>query len=560
MIPGTTTAEQPPEENAERAKDPAAGPAPADADTADATHATDATDAADAAERTGAAAQTATATATDSDASDAAADSGPDSRADSGAAAKPLPFYRSWSPHLVPLSVMCGLATALYCTLGLVRFANFRVSSYDLVIFDQAVRGYANFSAPTVPLRGVTGGFGMDYLQLADHFSPILALLAPFYWLHDGPQTLIVAQAVLFAAAIPFVWNFTRRVLGTPHAYLVAVAYAISWPIATTVSVDFHEVAFVPLLSAIAIDRLHAGKTLPGLIAVGALLITKEDMGLMVLGLGAWQFLTGRRKLGVGLMVTGVTVLELVRRVLIPWAGGDPSYYWRYNQIGENVPELLWFAVTRPHEIVAMLFNEHSKWDTWGLLLWPSLFLCLLSPLVLAALPLILERLLAESENWWSTGWHYDSFVIVILLLAGVDGAARLIRWLRKREKIRQVSGWKLAYAAAVCAVAVTTVPYRPFDQLMSPEFYKPDPRYNSRVEAMKLIPDGVVVEASDDFGPKMSSRTTVLWWDYQKRGTPWIIASINPDLRGLVDSYLTEGYELLFDREDIIVLHRIGA
>lgn len=527
MIPGTTTAEQPPEEETVRAQ--GQDPAPAE-------HA----------ERTERAEETAADTA--------------DAAADTATAARPRPFYRSWSPHLIPLGVMCVLATALYCTLGLVRFANFRVSSYDLVIFDQAVRGYANFSAPTVPLRGVTGGFGMDYIQLADHFSPILALLAPFYWLHDGPQTLIVAQAVLFAAAIPFVWNFTRRVLGTPHAYLVAVAYAISWPIATTVNVDFHEVAFVPLLSAIAIDRLHAGRTLPGLIAIGGLLITKEDMGLMVLGLGAWQFLTGRRRLGIGLMVTGMTVLELVRRVLIPLAGGDPSYYWRFNRLGEDLPELLWFAVTHPHEVLIMLFDEHSKWDTWGMLLWPSLFLCLLSPLVLGALPLILERLLADSENWWSTGWHYDSFTVVILLLAGVDGADRLIRWLRKRRKVHQGHGVRLAYAAAVCAVAVTTVPYRPFDQLMSPDFYKPDPRYQSRVEAMKLIPDGVVVEASDDFGPKLSSRTTVLWWDYQKRGTPWIIASINPDLRGLVESYLTEGYELLFDREDIIVLHRIGA
>jgi hypothetical protein len=141
-----------------------------------------------------------------------------------------------------------------------------------------------------------------------------------------------------------------------------------------------------------------------------------------------------------------------------------------------------------------------------------------------------------------------------------VDGAARVIRWLRERQRIRPGHGLKIAYAAAVCVVAITTVPYRPFDQLMSPEFYKSDPRTTSRHEAMRLVPDGVVVETSDDFGPNMSGRTTVLWWDYQKRGTPWIIASVNQDLRGLIDTYLTEGYELLFDRDDIIVLHRIGT
>ncbi|MBX6383380.1 MAG: DUF2079 domain-containing protein [Microbispora sp.] len=462
--------------------------------------------------------------------------------------------------HRIALPVMCALSTALYLALSLIRFSHFQVSSYDLVIFDQAVRGYSHFSAPTVPLRGVTGGFGMDYIQLADHFSPILAVLAPFYWIHDGPETLLVAQAVLFALAIPFVWRFTRRVLGTPHAYLVSVAYAISWPIAQATAVEFHEVAFVPLLSAIAVERLHAGRRLPGLLAVLGLLLTKEDLGLMVAGLGAWLFLTGQRRLGAGLALTGVTAFEVIRKFLIPLAGGDPTYYTRYPRLGQDLPQMLWHALARPHEFVAMLFDDHSKVDTWGLLLWPTLFVCLLSPLFLAALPLILERLLADSDNWWSTGWHYDAFVVAILLMAGVDGAARLIRWLERRRRPRPGHGLRLTYAAAVFAVAVTTVPYRPFDNLMTPDFYQPDPRTEARELAMSMVPDGVVVEASDDFGARLSGRATVLWWDYQKRGTPWIVASVNNDLRGLIDSYLTEGYELRLDRDDIVVLHRIGA
>ncbi|MBP2706570.1 DUF2079 domain-containing protein [Microbispora sp. RL4-1S] len=470
------------------------------------------------------------------------------------------PRRRLPGPHALALGVMCALATVLYCAVSLLRFAHYQFSSYDLVIFDQAVRGWSRFSLPLVPLRGVTGGFGMDYNQLADHFSPILATLAPFYWLHDGPQTLLVAQAVLFALAIPFVWNFTRRVLGTPHAYLVALAYAISWPIAQATNVEFHEVAFVPLLSAIAIERLHAGRRLPGVLAVAGLLLTKEDMGLMVAGLGAWLFFTGRRELGAGLALAGLTVLEVVRKLVIPLAGGKPEYYMRYSKLGPDLPQILWKLVTHPQQAVVMLFDDHSKWNTWGLLLWPALFLCLLSPLVLAALPLIMERLLADSDNWWSTGWHYDAFVVVILLLAGVDGAARLIRFLERRGLLRRGHGLKLAYAGAVAAVAITTVPYRPFDQLMTPDFYHPDQRAATRALALSMVPAGTVVEATDDFGARLSGHDTVLWWDYQKRGTPWIVASVNGDLRGVVDSYLTEGYELKFDQEDIIVLHRIGS
>ncbi|TQS21875.1 DUF2079 domain-containing protein [Microbispora hainanensis] len=549
MITGTTTSGRPAEEPPRKGSDPD--------DTMEAA-AVDGTAVAEPGDAAGTRAAGETETAGENEpTATAAPEERPAGEADPGGPAAGI--LRS-NRHLIALSVLCALSTVLNCTLSLLRLAHFQVATYDLVIFDQAVRGYSHFSAPTVPLRGVTGGFGMDYIQLADHFSPILAVLAPFYWLHDGPETLLVAQAVLFALAIPFLWKFTRRVLGTPHAYLVSVAYAISWPVAQATAVEFHEVAFVPLLSAIAVERLHAGRRLPGLLAVLGLLLTKEDLGLMVAGLGVWLFFTGQRRLGTGLVFTGVAVFEVVRKFLIPLAGGNPAYYTRYSKLGEDLPQMLWSAVTHPLQFVGMLFDDHSKWDTWGLLVWPALFLCLLSPLVLAALPLILERLLADSDNWWSTGWHYDAFVIMILLMAGVDGAARLIRWLERRGVPRPGHGLRLAYAAAVFAVAVTTVPYRPFDNLMNPDFYHPDPRTQAREQAISMVPEGVVVEASDDFGARLSGRATVLWWDYQKRGTPWIVASVNNDLRGVVNSYLTEGYELRLDREDIVVLHRIGS
>src|SRR5688500_6049387 len=114
------------------------------------------------------------------------------------------PMTRLWI-HLLSLA-----AAFAYALLGLVKLVTFRATTFDLVIVDQAVRGYARFGPPYIPSVGVFHGRGMDYPQLADHFSPIYALLAPLYWIHDGPATLIVAQAVLFAAAIPFLWKFTH--------------------------------------------------------------------------------------------------------------------------------------------------------------------------------------------------------------------------------------------------------------------------------------------------------------------------------------------------------------
>ena len=105
----------------------------------------------------------------------------------------------------------------------------------------------------------MSDGQGAHFLLLADHWSPVLALLAPLYWIHDSPATLLVAQGVLFALAIPPLWAYTRRQLGAGAAYFVCVAYALSLPVMEAVIFDFHEVAFVPVLTAVMVERFDAG-------------------------------------------------------------------------------------------------------------------------------------------------------------------------------------------------------------------------------------------------------------------------------------------------------------
>ena len=166
--------------------------------------------------------------------------------------------------HPAAVGALTALVAVAYCGFALAQYYTFRTSSFDLVIFDQAVRSYAHFHPGIAPIFNVFEGLGPNFPILGNHFSPIDAALAPLYWIHDGPQTLLVAQAVLFALAIPPLWVFTRRTFGggpkaTVAVYLVSVAYALSWPVASALAFDFHEVAFVPLLTAVALERLQAG-------------------------------------------------------------------------------------------------------------------------------------------------------------------------------------------------------------------------------------------------------------------------------------------------------------
>jgi uncharacterized membrane protein len=519
------------------------------------------------------------------------------------------------NPHLIAVGALTLVMAALYCVFALAQLYRFRTSSYDLVIFDEAVRSYSHFLPGTSIIKGLHNGFGPHFSELGDHWSPILAALSPLYWIYSGPQTLLVAQAVLFALAIPPLWVFTRRAFGggrkaTVAAYLVSVAYALSWPIASALAFDFHEVAFAPLLIAIALERLQAGRLRTALIALTALLLVKEDMGLLVAGIGIYLAVARprvvRRQLLVGciLIVAGLLDTVIATYVLIPAFGGRSDYYWAYTALGANGQQAVGHLITHPISSLKLLITPRVKLVTMLWLFGAFCFLPLRSPIALATIPLLLERMMANLfGNWWVTSYQYNAYLVVILACAAVDGAARLDRSLLFR---RYLAGGRagqlespeaaaadgqdtgrvpeprpgrgtpgtvaLGCAAAMCAVAVFLVPRFGFGPALHPSFYRRTPAEKAEAAVAAAVPSGVVVAATNNVGPALSSRDTVLLWDGDggtpPLGAPWVVANVRA-LQFTFHSVLEQkqrvallersGYRVVFRRRGYIVLHRSG-
>jgi len=479
--------------------------------------------------------------------------------------------------HRRGIAVLTAVAALINVTDALIRFRRFLSSTFDLVIFDQGVRGYAHLSAPVSIARGVADGGTAHFVLLSDHWSPILAVLAPFYWLHDGPATLLVAQGVLFALAVPPLWVFTARELGPRAAYCVAAAYALSLPIMAAVTFDFHEVAFVPVLTAVMAERFQAGRRGLGIAAAVALLLVKEDMGLLVAGFGVYLLLTRRRWTGLGFAVGGLVATWLASHVLIPAFGGSATFYWAYGQFGPAAGSAAGNIVTHPLHALHVLVTPGVKVRTMVGLLVPLGFLALASPLVLAALPLLAERMLASGYPlWWQAKFQYDAFIVMILFLAAVDGAARLQRqWRRAGLHLpgltvrgRSARDWPPAtiWASIVLIAALAYLPFSPFGQLLHPKYYMVNPRMAAADRAVAHVPSGVEVEAANNIGPHLSGRDTVLLLDGAPRWAPWVVA----DTKGLDFPFCTpqqqaqdvtylkaHGYQQVFADDGYVVLHR---
>ncbi len=473
-----------------------------------------------------------------------------------------------WRDRVI-LAAITVTAAALYATHSLTRLADFRASSYDLVIFDQAVRSYSRGDLPIAVVKGVHNGFGPAFSTLGDHWSPILAVLAPLYWLFDGPRTLLVAQAVLLAAAAVPLWALTRRLLGRAEAHCVAAAYALSWPVVETIAFDFHEAAFAPLLTAVLLERWQAGRRVHVVLAALALLLVKEDMGLLVAGFGV-VLLTRRgwRAMGGGFVAGGLAHTWLASQVLIPLFGGRADYYWAYGALGADFGGVARTALSDPGAVLAQLWSPPVKLMTLALLLGLTLGAALLSPLMIMAVPLLAERMLASSfPNWWEPHFHYNAFVVVVVFAAGVDGVRRM-RDRRAGDDPRAGRATKV-WAAGVLAFGLVSVPYNSLAQLADPVTYQHDARQRAAAGAVAVVPGGVQVEVANRLGPALSGRTTVLLWDRTPRWAPWVVADVGEltfpfqsleEQRERVRLLESRGYRKAYERDGYVVLRATSA
>ena len=420
------------------------------------------------------------------------------------------------------------LVAAGYTVFELGQQSHFLTHAFDLGIFAQAISGYAHLGAPVSLIKGVHDGLGAHFSVLGDHFSPILVVLAPIYWLFPHAQTLLVIQGLLLAASVPSVWMFSARALGRRIAFVVALAYALSWELQAAMATDFHELAFAVPLLAFAIERLYAGRLRPALLAVASLLLVKEDLGLVVAAFGLIVGLrTGRWRLAAAVAAGGIGATVLATTVLIPAAGGRAGYYWSYYAaLGSGPVAALWHVVRHPLETIRLAAHPLPKLVLVRWLFLPLGLASLGSPLVLLAVPSLAEVLLSSNPNNWMLISHYSAPLAPILMMAAVDTLARLRSTLPSAGRLfgRLATPVVAGCACALLAVAVWASARMPFDELARGWWWHASGYDRAQQAAVEAVPRGATVEASDRLAPHLVDRARVMLLDATPRDAPWVV------------------------------------
>jgi len=405
---------------------------------------------------------------------------------------------------LAAVLVMAACYFALYATLSIYRFANFRAPGVDIAIFDQAVWLLSRFEGFTSTIRGMN--------IFGDHFAPILFMLAPLYWVKGNVQALLVVQtAALALGALPLYLVARDRLESRPLALVVAGAY-LAYPALGHMNLfDFHPetIALCFLLFAVlALERRRFGWVYA--LCLGAL-FCKEDMALAVFVLGLIVYFRYDRRAGRIIAAGTALYLLVVVLLVIPALGPEGfQYSGRLTQFGDTPLEAVRNFFLRPLRTLGIVLTRQNLGYALALLA-PVAFLCLLSPvLLLPALPAFAINIISDLPEQHTILFHYTAAIVPFVFVALVFGLRKVVVWSGGAFRQRFVRGTVAFVLAASAFAGAFYLGPSPLAETWTRARYSSDRHIDTMREGLSVIPPDASVSAQIYLLPHLSARRDI--------------------------------------------------
>lgn len=459
---------------------------------------------------------------------------------------------------------VAGLAGLLYAVVSVLRHHQFK-TTIDITIFQQAIANYAQLRAPLVLVKSQD-----PFWILGDHFSPVMALIAPLYRVWPSVVTLLLVQAALLAVAVGAVTGLAVRLLGG-LGFAIGGAFALSWGMLKVVDFDVHEVGFTVAFLALAcvalVERRHRALVLWS----AALLLTKEDSGLLVAGLGLALLVWGSRRLGAGLMIGGLLAVAVTVGVLIPAFSYTGTWTYASNLGADSS------LVDTAAGMVGTVARHLTEPRGWALLaaLAATASLGLRSPVILVLLPTLAARFASSREVYLEMTFYYDAPLMVVCFVAlAVAVWDRRIR--RGTTSVQSRAWWSSAAGLATAAVCLLAVDVGVHTTEWPRTLAQSDQECPWCEDAHRLIdavPDGERLIADVGLLGNAADRHPVLmatpeWEDstHLPLRADWVILYRDSDQFGAgwarerEQDLLSRGYAMVDAGSDLVLLHRPTA
>ena len=423
--------------------------------------------------------------------------------------ARPAGADGAWD--FLPLTLVCLFALARFVSwyhIAGLRHNNFHSQGYDLALMTHVLQNFIRGDGLVSSLIVSGGSF------LGHHFSPILYLLAPFFFFCPNPELLIFAQAAAVAfAAIPL-YIFAKVYLGNPWtAAALALTFLFLPGLSEGVYYDFHAISFAPILLFWLAHEVW--RTDRNRYWVPALLLFGVQENAILYGLVFSIFVLfhpSLRKRGWILLGASLVALVLVFGIFQPLLRpeGELGYGFahRYKDFlpeakpgSSGIAQLVPSIFSNPGTVLRKTFDAEAL-GVYGRHWGGSLLAPLWSPPSWVLLIPCLENVLASEEMMRIWGNHY-AFGPLALSSLGIVAAFGFWSRFTRFAKNRAPLSWLVLFSAVFWAMRRTQIPYSIF---MMGVFYQVEIEPREMREALVAeIPYGSSVAAQSQLLPHLT-------------------------------------------------------
>lgn len=393
-------------------------------------------------------------------------------------------------------------AVILYITIHLIH-DSYQSTAFDLGLFTQELRNTLQGNILYSPAIGGS--------QFAYHFSPVLLLLVPVYWLFPHAQMLLVVQGLLLAFGGYLIYVIAREYNYSHRAALILEGLYFINPLVWGVALfDFHEVAFAVPALLIMFLGMKKRNWLFIILGLVIALATKEDV---VVALGVFGFVLmvfdyfkhkKLERISIVIFCSAILTYGLSSIITHLATGGAHSQLLayltlRYAYIGQPLSVAVPWAL-------ATIFC----WSTLyliGAFLLPLALLPLLTPKwVIPALVILLSGILSTDYSQHGMLLQYPAAAVPFLFMAFIEVLPKTVRDPQIQAIVEKTHHRIVTYS--IIPLVIISLMFIAGGRIRLASL--PDAHDSAINQVIAFVPDNATVTASNIIFPHLCARTDI--------------------------------------------------
>lgn len=481
----------------------------------------------------------------------------------------------------------------------LVKHYNFNTTAWDLGIFSQSM--YTTLKSNMFFYNNLE--FGSHFHV---HFSPILLLCLPFYAVYPNPVTLLTLQAVVVAlSGVPLYFLAKREFGSASHSVAFTLLYFLYPLLFGAALCDFHPEVFVPLFGFLSLYFYKTEKWSRYFVSLLLLLMVKEDIPLVVMGIGFYGLFSNirlffKRQINKKLIISLITIVVGVIWLFLAffmishfvkldgyenlWEYGYSHHTVNvYGEIGSGGPlSVFSYIISNPLESISRLvYPPTQKFIFLATLFLPlCMFAFLDVPSVLLFLPTLLEFMFASNPHYFAIDLYYQFQLIPTVFVATIHGIRKIcLEYNRKSINERTIRHVLFVMLIATLITFLFTAPIIITTQNVSLTMKGENERKNQLISLIPLDANISILTQNDYFPHVSTFNFSYAYWNITKIDyilvdvcSPWYphkgqapdeyVAKFGENqtsFDALIKGYIRSGEFGLLAQDDGLLLYRKG-